>query len=542
MKQQIRNPYVRFARGASGVYANYLGGSSYAKTFGNPMAGLSDSIKSLGASQGVQLPSAGNCRLTDDLNVVLDIPTVVPGNDEVAHPSVLFIPEGFNGKRWWMAITPLPVALGGDFEAWENPSIYCSDDGIEWAAPDGLTNPISPDPGGVGDHNADTCLVLSPDRATLHCIWTEQVSGTEKVQLKSSSNGVSWGSITTLLSVSTAAERVLSPQLNWDGDQWIMHTSDVLPSPNVMRYCTRTDLKGEFGARTACDYVLPDSETDVWHMDIRRLETGRWIGVLGTDASGGPHPQYPMQSDDGISWIFGEILSIRHGYKCAIVPISDYVAWFYWGFRGDPDWHVELSKLVFDGSNWRTIDSLYKATAASGAASKYGNFYMEDSFARANESPIANSDSGDAWIAVAGQFNVVSNKMAANAVGNNIATIDGGFKDADIQVDFSSITGRVYVVLRLGTSSQFHRIGLSADDVYFQRVGGSGTAELRRVDFDTGTTRRVRVICRDYRYSLFLDDTFMFSIEDEDHATETQFGVQVTDITSRIERVIISRL
>ena len=492
--------------------------------------------------------AAGEGRIGEDFYYDLDIPTSVSANNEVAHPSVLFIPEKFNGYMYWMAITPLPIALGGDYEAYENPEIFASNDRHNWVVPTGLTNPIAADPGGATDHNADTCLFLSADRKTMYCAWTELSGGgtAEKVVVKSTSDGVNWSSAVTLLSVAPASERVLTPQLNWDpeNDVWVLHTVDTVPANNTLKYCTRADLDGTFGSRTSCTYTLPDSETDVWHVDIRRLDSGRWIGVLGTDASGGDHQQYLMHSDDaGASWEFGTKLSERLGYKSALVPIDSRLALLYWGLRGGPNWHVELVPVWFDKSVAGSVQAIFESGAANGAANKIGRYYMEDSFARADEAPIATADSGESWTATAGQFDVVSNQMDANASGNNIATIDTGFSDAEIVVDYGTVTATfTYVVVRLSTSAQFHRIGIASSTLKFQRVGGAGTADIRSVSIDSVSSGKVRVVCRGNTYSLYFNDTFMFKVTDTDHASNTKFGVQASETGTKIDRVIISRL
>ncbi len=491
--------------------------------------------------------AAKECRISDETYFDLTIPTVVADNNEVAHPSVLYIPEGFGGHQWWMAITPLPAALGGDYETYENPSIYCSDNGRTWVAPSGLINPIAKDPGGASDHNADTCLTLSPDRKTLYCLWVELSGGgtAEKVQMLSSTDGRTWGGLTTLLSVAPASERVLSPQLNWDDEnsRWMLHTSDIVEANNTLKYCVRDDLLGEFGARTDCTYTLPDSETDVWHMDIRRTSTGRWFGILGTDASGGAHQQYPMDSTDGITWHFGVKLSERLSYKAGFTPISDSSAYLYWGMRGAPDWHVELVKLRFDRGVYGSNQAIFELNAAAGAAAKIGRYYTEDNFQRANESPCATADSGESWVMDAGTLDVVSNQLDANASGNNIGTIDVGFADVDITVEFDVVTSTfAYVVLRLSATNQFHRIGVSLPTIKFQRVGGAGTADIRSIAVDSNAVRKIRVVCIGTLYNLFIDDTFAFQVDDDDHVSNTKFGVQLSETATKVGRVIISRI
>lgn len=56
------------------------------------------------------------------------------------HPSVVYIPEGWNGHKYWMAQTPFPPADVKPYrDRYELPCIHYSDDGIKW-------NPIISNP------------------------------------------------------------------------------------------------------------------------------------------------------------------------------------------------------------------------------------------------------------------------------------------------------------------------------------------------------------------------------------------------------------
>ena len=51
-----------------------------------------------------------------------------PGyNDWLVHPSVEFIPEGLNGYKWWLAVTPYRGKYGKPSD-WEQPLLFCGED------------------------------------------------------------------------------------------------------------------------------------------------------------------------------------------------------------------------------------------------------------------------------------------------------------------------------------------------------------------------------------------------------------------------------
>ena len=71
------------------------------------------------------------------------------GSNQPYHPSVIYIPEGWNGYKYWMAETPYPLGEDGDWkglppyrERWENPCVHVSKDGIHWNDFEDSQNPI----------------------------------------------------------------------------------------------------------------------------------------------------------------------------------------------------------------------------------------------------------------------------------------------------------------------------------------------------------------------------------------------------------------
>lgn len=86
--------------------------------------------------------------------VKLTIPTY-EGSNQPVHPSVVVIPAGWNGYKYWMAFTPYP---NGDSTK-ENPSILVSNDCITWTLFPTATNPVVAAPG--TGWNADPILVFT---------------------------------------------------------------------------------------------------------------------------------------------------------------------------------------------------------------------------------------------------------------------------------------------------------------------------------------------------------------------------------------------
>ena len=73
-----------------------------------------------------------------------DATKVTLDGDGYTHPKVLYFENGFAGFKFWMAITPT-FGLINDQVApafFENPHIFCSQDGENWIEPVGINNPI----------------------------------------------------------------------------------------------------------------------------------------------------------------------------------------------------------------------------------------------------------------------------------------------------------------------------------------------------------------------------------------------------------------
>lgn len=111
----------------------------------------------------IQSPS--HATILQNARESLNIPTY-DGSNQMVHPSVIdFLAEHglpqWGGFRFWMVITPYPY--GND--ASENPSIYTSNDGINWFVPPRINNPIDYAPGGWDQgFNNDPDMVYDPDQ------------------------------------------------------------------------------------------------------------------------------------------------------------------------------------------------------------------------------------------------------------------------------------------------------------------------------------------------------------------------------------------
>ncbi|MCX9028189.1 MAG: LamG domain-containing protein, partial [Candidatus Methanoperedens sp.] len=144
----------------------------------------------------------------------LDIPTY-DGSGQAVHPDVYYNANGWRGYKYWMVMTPYPN--GND--AYENPSILVSNDGISWSVPQGLQNPIDPQP--ASGSNSDVDIVYNETADRIEIYYVESGAGTSYLIRKTSSDGITWSAEKNTMLVPDY--QVMSPAIIKNGsvyDMW----------------------------------------------------------------------------------------------------------------------------------------------------------------------------------------------------------------------------------------------------------------------------------------------------------------------------------
>ena len=121
--------------------------------------------------------------------VKLNIPTP-DGSGQCVHPSVVKMPNAWNGYIYWMAFTPFP---NGDYTK-ENPCIVASNDGINWVVPTGVVNPLVPAP--TTGWNADTVMMFTGTAMRIY--YSVYGVAPTLARYIESTDGVNWSSPVTV--------------------------------------------------------------------------------------------------------------------------------------------------------------------------------------------------------------------------------------------------------------------------------------------------------------------------------------------------------
>ena len=104
--------------------------------------------------------------------------------------------NGWNGYKYWIVYTPNTMVTS----QYENPYIAASNDGVTWVEPEGIKNPIEPEPVNRHLHNCDADMIYNKEMDAMMAYWnwanddswSEAPLGAE-VRVRISYDGIHWG-------------------------------------------------------------------------------------------------------------------------------------------------------------------------------------------------------------------------------------------------------------------------------------------------------------------------------------------------------------
>lgn len=268
------------------------------------------------------------------------------GSGQACHPDVVFIREGFGGKKWpyWMVCTPYPYK---DNRV-ENPEIFASYDGIFWAAPDGARNPLVPTPRVAGDHNSDPDMVFHENqlwlfyRETRKSKEAKKAAETNIIYLMKSRDGVEWSRPMEVLRDNTG-KGLLSPAVIHDGNSFQMWTVDL--DEVILKLVRRSSPDGvRWNARETAKLAGLDAGRQPWHIDVIREEGRLSAALVSCTGLGGSGTRihYAHSEDDGLTWLAeGFLLEQAYEFEANL----QYRASFIKGDESDSEYKLWYSAM-----------------------------------------------------------------------------------------------------------------------------------------------------------------------------------------------------
>lgn len=280
-------------------------------------------------------------------------PLIVPtydGNQQTVHPKVVYVENGWNGYKYWMAHTPYPSSN----DKFENPSISVSNDGVTWIDPVGIVNPIDiPSQAELNDayHMSDTHLLLVD--GVLECWYRFNKNNViDQIFRKRSTDGVNWG-VREVMHTLNGSDMTLSPAIVRDEGKYKMWyvTGDF-----KVIYKESTDGVNWSPAQVCT--VTSDKSYRHWHLDVIK-DNGEYEILL---ASGDPALTLANDrkvllhgiSDSPTNFALTEIMAppsydsgawdAYYLYRACITKVGSFYRIYYSARSVDNRWHIGLSQ------------------------------------------------------------------------------------------------------------------------------------------------------------------------------------------------------
>ena len=487
----------------------------------------------------------------------LSLPTPYAGvGPEVVHPSVVYVPEGWGGWKYWMAYTPYPV-INSDYE---NPCLAVSNDGENWTTPAGLSNPLAGKP--TNGYNADTHLVMAPDYSKLYMIYRERVTGASagnRVKLMESADGRKWTDPVTILTGTYAAQDYASPSFWFDPtlSKWVMISHNLdggATYPMQITQSLTADLYGGWAAPQAITIANPTGGRTFWHSAFNRLPDGRVIGLIQDIVNGGAGAAgqlFAAESLDGgltfaVRRVYADLGFYRPNFNLATLPSGEVVMNVWVGRQDTTSFHI-------DREDWAQGAVAQQFLENSRTMALYGglpaNYLWWDNFNRA-DGAIGTPIVGTALTVDTGTFSIANNKLQTGSAGNNRALVSVGQTDYVVEAVFSAAAGTAqWLWFRTVDTNNFYRLGVGAglgNTLFINKFVGGSQALLSQVTGPiyqsiVNAGDRIRVVCRGRRFRIYVNDVFWQEMADTSFSTTgVRVGVQGTNAGVVFDNVLVT--
>jgi hypothetical protein len=283
------------------------------------------------------------------------------GSGQTVEPTVLDFPDGWNGFRYWMAISPLPTPYPKNLSTLENPSILVSQDGTDWNVPPGLTNPVAVPTQGL---LADGSIVYDSDDDELWLYYINDISdsaGTNHEYLLrvESKDGVNWTKPHELLAglnypfTSPAVVKFRGLYYLWTV---VAGASGCASASTTIAYRTSTDGI-QWSTPRPVNLSVPNYI--VWHLNVTRVARTNQLLVANTaypvsSRSCGDTILFAGTSWDGVTWSDPQIMLNRGArndwdglnvYRSSFIyDDTESLLRIWYSAEGPRGWHVGYSQ------------------------------------------------------------------------------------------------------------------------------------------------------------------------------------------------------
>lgn len=476
----------------------------------------------------------------------------IPTYDDIAntgHPSVVEIPAGFGGYRFWMAHTPYPDGNR------ENPSILASHNGIDWELPAGAPDPVTPRSEIIPvyapsyAYGSDTHLIYHQSKLWMYYRLATNAAK-NSIWLKTSTDGITWTAQVKVLEDLTLETSLNSPAVEVEADgTFTMWCANATTTPPTVTRRTSPDGLA-WSAPANC--VLPAGAL-VWHLDVKRVGATYYCLVNSIEAKQGDR-LYIFTSTDGITWTGdvklaaietdGGTFPTERFYRSALLPrVGTPVKW---------DVYTTMIGTVGGAETWRLgllRDSVLPTPkqAALGTALAQdrtdamfgiGRWVAGDSFARADSATsLGNATTGQTWTVLSGTPGIIG-RRAYSAAGSARAYIETGAADVEVAFDLDALE-ESWLLFRATDSSNWLRAGVENNTGRFHiqkfvagaltsiHAGGSAYGS----DLQARKGDRIRVVVKGDLISLYRNTRLVKTLTESFNSTATKHGMSLATVS-----------
>lgn len=467
--------------------------------------------------------------------------------DEAVHPSVLYFKNKFNGYNYWMAVTPYENT---DSKT-ENPSVFCSDDGINWYVPDGGLNPIVNAPENPAGYYSDVNLFMGNDNETMYLMYRQSwVSPGEQLFLTSSKDGVNWSERYITLQSDININRPVSPVIRWNGEKYLMWYVDMISSPKKV-YVRSSDDLITWSEKAEVFLQLPENRHP-WHLDVIYYNGVYFMILQDNEGSSNPGYLYFGQSQNGYDFKINQspVLTgvpntwYSSMYKSSIVPELDnyglkFILWF--SSNGVQGWKVGKTTVNI---NPLTVDSLKEENDLKFkvlyAVNNIDGYLFADTFDR-SDGVLGIASSGQSWVNQTLNF-VIENGVTHPETDNNTrAHVELNQSDIEFSARIfkQTITNQGYLTGRFLDGANYIRYGLTNGGyLVLEKIESGVLQQLQTSAVYPKNGDRLTIKFKGNLIECYLNDVEIFNFESSFNLNQTKFGVQANNTKFLFDNII----
>lgn len=234
----------------------------------------------------------------EKLNIPTYVPSSVTRHTDITHPNVLYFPNGWNGYKFWMCMTPYPMAVN----KYENPSIVASNDNVTWHEP--ASNPIAPLET-TETFQSDPEILMNGNTMELWYRASIVADGDINTTFyrKKSTDGVNWTAREAMFKNSKKSEgEIVSPAIIFeDGTYKMWYTRASVTGNHTQEYAESTT--GKTWESRVLDIKFNFRDYHFWHGDVYKHDDGKIDMVIGCKSATEPWSIFYTYSYDNIDFV-----------------------------------------------------------------------------------------------------------------------------------------------------------------------------------------------------------------------------------------------